>query len=99
MQSIISKLGSDPKTALSLAGIGDLIATGFSKLSGNQTLGRNLAKTNTYPKTSEGCMAFPSLWALLEGKTSDLPVITALEKILIQKQEAKNVFEELFQNL
>ncbi|MGH7196611.1 MAG: hypothetical protein ACREGJ_02470 [Candidatus Saccharimonadales bacterium] len=44
MKQLLTDLGADPRTAESLAGLGDLMATGFSEESFNYRIGKSLAE-------------------------------------------------------
>jgi len=66
---IMKSLKADPSYVLSQAGLGDFIATGMSKYSSNQTLGRELVEKSHCERKSEGCEALPSLIKLLGPKT------------------------------
>lgn len=61
MAKIIESLGGNKETAFSIAGIGDLIATGFSHYSSNFKLGFDLARGKQWPKPTEGVMTILGL--------------------------------------
>lgn len=62
MEILIKKLGGRPKTAYSLAGLGDLEATGNSDYSTNRTLGKKLVTARTKVSlVSEGSASLPLL--------------------------------------
>ena len=94
MFDILPRLGGRPETALSLAGLGDLIATGSSPYSSNREFGRQLLAGHCDAR-KEGCLAFPSLKSLLADDLKSYPVLTALDKIISQQSEAAAVFKAL----
>ncbi len=95
MLIIAEKLQAKKKTMLGLAGLGDLIATGFSPHSRNQAMGRELAKNGKPSLQGEGVVSLPSLLLLLKGKTDKLPILEALNKIIIENKKAKEIFSNL----
>jgi len=88
---------ADPSYVLSEAGIGDFIATGMSKYSSNQTLGRELVEKSHCERKSEGCEALPSLVKILGvKKLKELPVLFALHQVIEKGKNAKDEFEKTF---
>jgi len=67
MRIIVKRLGGNPEVVLSLAGLGDMVLTGFSKHSRNRSSGKELLEKGEPSKKSEGFIAFPSLIELLEN--------------------------------
>ncbi|OGL63180.1 hypothetical protein A3C09_04490 [Candidatus Uhrbacteria bacterium RIFCSPHIGHO2_02_FULL_47_44] len=97
MITIMVALKADPSYALSLAGLGDFMATGMSKHSSNHSVGRALATSSTCDIKSEGCETLPSLVKMLGAKTvKTLPIIQALRAVLENHANTKDTFEELF---
>lgn len=97
MTLIMKLLKADSVYVLSQAGIGDYIATGFSKYSSNQTLGRELVEKSHCEHKSEGCISLPSLVKQLGPKHMKiLPVLSALNCIITKGKNAKDEFEKLF---
>lgn len=93
MQTIIRMLGGNPATMLTQAGLGDMVATGFSPHSSNHRYGKALAETGVCTHESEGCLSLPSLAKLLEGKTETLPIYEALEAIVVYNKDASETFK------
>ena len=93
MEEITIILGGKGKTVYGLAGLGDLLATGQSPHSSNHMVGVELVKTGQVLK-GEGSQALPTILSLLKGK-GVFPILMTLEKIIIEKQNAKTVFEQL----
>ena len=68
-QRLLSELGGDPRAALSLVGMGDLLATGWGKTSFNYNMGRSLAeKPGQVEPKGEGVLALKELPAKVELK-------------------------------
>lgn len=95
MAEISKQLGGKRDTIFGLSGLGDLIATGFSDYSSNRQYGKELAKTGRCNKESEGCRAFPSLISLLGKNSKELPLFSALEKVIIQNKEVGKTFKKI----
>ncbi len=98
MAEIIELLGGKKETALGSAGLGDLVATGFSVYSYNYQVGEELAKTGKCLPKSEGLISLPSILKLLgENNIYKFPFFRALKKIIFDNQDAKVIFGELLQ--
>lgn len=93
MQVIIRLLGGDPATMLTQAGLGDMVATGFSPHSSNHKYGKALAETGSCDHKSEGCISLPSLAKLLEGRSETLPIYEALEAVVVYNKNASETFK------
>lgn len=92
MLEIVSILGGKPVTALGPAGLGDLVATGFSPYSRNRRAGDELVRTGKCLVKSEGLLSLPSLLTLLGKKKDKFPLLKVLEKVCINGENAKKVF-------
>lgn len=96
MLAIGQTLGAQKETLLGSAGMGDFIATGFSKYSLNREVGNELVKSGQASHLSEGLASLPNL---LNGKlkniNEDWIVFNGLKAILLDHAEAKNIFESL----
>lgn len=93
MVAILSRITGNTEAAYGTAGLADLVATGYSLYSHNNRAGQLLAKTGEIQK-SEGLQALPFILKM----TSDgagLELLTALKAVVIEKQSAKSVFEQL----
>lgn len=95
MRRIIALLGGREETALTQAGLGDMVATGFSPHSSNHRYGKALAKTGQCDHESEGCVSLPPLAKLLDGKDEGLIVYRAIRRIVIDGASAEETFETL----
>lgn len=85
---------ADQQVLLSVAGIGDLVATGLSPQSKNHTAGTELARTGRTSVECEGVMSFPSLFQSI-GPRPSLHLIGALEAILVRNQNVRVVIQDL----
>lgn len=95
MAAIVERLGGKRETAYSLAGVGDLVATGFSGFSRNSRSGEEIAHTGVCNIQSEGCASLPFLLHLLPGDRSAFPVLQGLEHIIVDGKDAKETFNKL----
>ncbi|MFA6339149.1 MAG: 2-dehydropantoate 2-reductase N-terminal domain-containing protein [Candidatus Paceibacterota bacterium] len=98
MLDIIKILGGKEETIYGIAGLGDLIATGYSSYSLNRQAGENLVKTNEVMK-SEGVVSLPPLFSMLDGKIEQLPLLTTLEKVITKNKDPKDAFEQFVSGL
>ncbi len=93
MQNVLAKLNADPNVSLSLAGIGDLLATGFSELSFNHRTGLSIAKGEKVDKhSSEGVNALMEIGSVVD--VNEFAILSSLTQIINQKQNA-TTFEEI----
>ncbi|MGB0756933.1 MAG: NAD(P)H-dependent glycerol-3-phosphate dehydrogenase [Patescibacteria group bacterium] len=93
MKIVIERLGGDPEQALSLAGLGDMVLTGFSPHSRNRASGKELVADGKLSKKSEGFTALPSLVSLLDNDLEDLPLLQMLQSIVVDNVSAQEVME------
>ena len=92
---ILEDLGGRRETFHGVAGVGDMVATGFSPHSKNRTLGEHWAKEGKAPFESEGQVSLPQLLQVLGKRASKYPALMALKATLIGKKKAKAVFADL----
>ncbi len=90
MASLCQALGGRGETAYGLAGLGDLLATGYSPHSRNRTLGEMLAKgadwrefLRTHPV--EGVAAADALRQLATNRSLNAPFLDALNAVLAEQ--------------
>lgn len=95
MGEIMAELGGKAETALTVAGIGDLIATGFSKHSRNYTVGRELAIAGTCETVSEGHQSLPQLLERLDGGIERWPLLQVVKTVAVDCEPAREVFDTL----
>ena len=91
MASIIKTLGGDGQAAYSCAGLGDLVATGFSPHSRNRGVGESLIKEGKAPK-GEGTTSLPSILSMLGAHAKQFPLLAALGEVVIEGKSARSVF-------
>lgn len=84
----------DQAVLLSVAGIGDLVATGLSPQSKNHMAGTQLAQAGRTQIECEGIMSFPSLLQIV-GQRPGLRLLGALENILSRGQNVRIVVQDL----
>jgi glycerol-3-phosphate dehydrogenase (NAD(P)+) len=96
MALIIKALGGKKESAYSAAGLGDLIATGYSPYSRNRRVGEELVKTGTCCLESEGSRALPIFVSAARRQGLSLPLLAVLETIFVKNQDVKTSFEKLF---
>lgn len=82
MEEIIRMLGGDAETACGPAGLGDLVATGFSPSSRNHEVGRAFAQGSEGPRVSEGTVSLPVLVKRLGNRAKRFPLLAIVRKIL-----------------
>lgn len=98
MQRVIKTLS--PKSnaiaiTLGPAGLGDLIATGFSAASTNVRMGRALATGTQEERMSEGFMALPPLLKRLGTRAKHFPLLLATNTIIQKKTAPKKALQTL----
>lgn len=94
MMVINAALGGKKETVLGLAGIGDFIATGFSKESKNYQAGLSCAKDDKCQVLSEGIYSLPSLAGRLKEVQLEPPILKGLEAIVSGNKKATEVFKD-----
>jgi glycerol-3-phosphate dehydrogenase (NAD(P)+) len=77
------------------AGLGDLVATGFSPYSSNFTVGRELVAGKGITKMSEGFISLPSLVDRLGSRMKKFPLFQTVSNIVVKKRNAKKEFAKL----
>lgn len=94
MLEIGKLLHADPQVLLSVAGIGDLVATGLSDSSKNHAAGVQLARTGRAQTECEGIMSFPAIRQKV-GSRPGLRLLDALEAILAKGQNVRTTVQDL----
>ena len=92
---ILEDLGGRRETFHGVAGVGDMVATGFSPHSKNRTLGEHWAKEGKAPFESEGQVSLPQLLGVLGRRAAKYPTLTALKETLIGRKKVRAVFGKL----
>lgn len=93
MSEIIKIMGGKSESVLTCAGIGDLIATGFSSYSRNFKAGQAIAKKEK--SESEGVHSLPTVINLLGVKIKDFVILNALKQIILENADPKSVFNKI----
>ncbi|MBU2101371.1 NAD(P)-binding domain-containing protein [Patescibacteria group bacterium] len=97
MEAILKRLGGKSDTALMLAGIGDLEATGNSPFSTNFIVGQKIASGGRGKLISEGSVSIEPLSKRLGNK--DLPpALSAIRKSIKNPKKAREIFIALVKN-
>lgn len=94
MLEIAKLLNVDQQIILSVAGIGDLVATGLSQYSKNRSAGMELARTGRTAIECEGISSLPSVLQLV-GERPNLHLLKALEDILLKGQNVRMVIQRI----
>ena len=92
MASIVKILGGKKETAFSIAGLGDLIATGFSECSHNWCTGCKIAKGNK-DAASEGTNSLSVILNILKDRAKEFLILKTLDKIVNKKEDPSLIFE------
>lgn len=102
IKELISKLGGNPKTILSFAGVGDLLLTCTSTKSRNFSFGQVVAsnnqdKINNYLKenTVEGYYTLKSIYKLVKKKRIKMPIINLIYEIVMNGKDPNSLGEFL----
>jgi glycerol-3-phosphate dehydrogenase (NAD(P)+) len=94
MQIIAKALKLSVEVFGGVAGLGDLVATGFSSSSRNHQVGKKLAGSGE--GSSEGTRSLSTIMRLVRKiDTKKLPLLYALNKVVTKKASAQEVFERL----
>lgn len=93
MMRILTHLKAKKETVCSYAGIGDLIATGFSKHSKNHSYGNTLVQTGKPEFDSEGSVSVKPLAKRLGSFTKETPVFKVILDIVSKKKEASAILK------
>ena len=101
MARICSALGGRGETVIGLAGLGDLLTTGYSQHSRNRTLGEKLGagadwKGFVSEKTVEGVVACGAIRTLTSGSSLALPLLDTIDAILCERAPAAQAINDFF---
>jgi glycerol-3-phosphate dehydrogenase (NAD(P)+) len=101
MGRICEALGSRHATVHGLAGLGDLLTTGYSQHSRNRTLGEKLGSGGDWQrflseKTVEGVPACGAIKQLVIDRGLDLPLLETIDAILCERAPANEAIKEFF---
>lgn len=91
-QRLLAELGGNPEMALSLAGLGDLLATGWSDLSFNHRVGTMIAKDpGTIEPKGEGVAALKEIKSRVD--VTSYPVLAATYAIVFEAGEPLSIVQ------
>jgi glycerol-3-phosphate dehydrogenase (NAD(P)+) len=94
---IVEALGGHRETAYGLAGLGDLITTGFSEHSRNRTLGQKLAAGGWQEflatNTVEGVPASSAVGELIEPHGLDVPLFALVHGVVCHERPAEEAMK------
>lgn len=93
---VLTALGGEGATVLGPAGLGDLVATGFSPHSRNRRYGEEIVKHGSCPFESEGCESLPHLMARLGDVRANLAALDAVHRVIVGHEKAAEVFGGLW---
>lgn len=94
MERVIVRLGGQRETVRSLAGLGDLVATGFSPKSRNRSTGFEIGSKKINKLESEGTNSLPYILKFLR-KGGVPPIIKTVGKTVKNPDKAEEFFEKL----
>ena len=97
MVEISKSLNGDAGAVFSVAGVGDLIGTGFSESSSNFRHGTEIAREGKSELKSEGFGSLPMLAEMIDD-SEKYPIFNALKKIVVDGEMAGLVFDNLIKN-
>ena len=101
MGRICATLGGRHDTVHGLAGLGDLLTTGYSQHSRNRTLGEKLGAGGDWKrflneKTVEGVLACAAIMELTGEKSLRLPLLETIDAALCERSQASEAMGEFF---
>jgi glycerol-3-phosphate dehydrogenase (NAD(P)+) len=101
MGRICEEMGGRHATVHGLAGLGDLLTTGYSQHSRNRTLGEKLGSGGDWQrflseKTVEGVPACRAIKELTGNSGLDLPLLETIDAVLCERAPARVAMQEFF---
>ena len=93
---LIKAMGGNELSAYGLCHLGDYEATVFSQFSHNRRYGEMLINGEKYGKLAEGCYTVKALLFLSEKYGVELPICSAVNDVLYNGADAKQVLSGLF---
>lgn len=86
MKRILKILKCNSETAYTLAGLGDLVATGSSKYSRNRETGEKLVKGDVLDTNSEGVISLKAIVNLLGPRLNEFPLLLELKQRILDNK-------------
>ena len=93
---LIQAMGGNEITAYGLSHLGDYQATVFSEYSHNRRFGELFVQGKAYGELAEGVATTGALLRLAEQYHVELPICTAVDRMVNQGEDAKDVLADLF---
>lgn len=93
---LISAMGGNKMSAFGLCHLGDYEATVFSPHSHNRAYGESFVKGEPFEKLAEGVATCRALKILEKRYGVELPICSAVHKILFENADTKNTLDTLF---
>jgi glycerol-3-phosphate dehydrogenase (NAD(P)+) len=101
MKRIVVRFGGDERTLFGISGLGDLMATSFSKLSRNRLVGELIGKGKKIDEIMEMNILAEGIWTLKSVKkiadrsNIELPIMEAIYSVLFDKMLPDEAIENL----
>ncbi len=99
MREIMKILKLDKKIILGTAGLGDFFATVSSQYSQNRKVGGDISLHGTTSLQSEGLISLSPLIKIIGKKYKKLPMLCMLERIVIEKKDAKTEINDFLKRI
>ncbi|ADL52893.1 NAD(P)H-dependent glycerol-3-phosphate dehydrogenase [Clostridium cellulovorans] len=96
VSKLVRAMGGNELTAYGLSHLGDYEATLFSSHSNNRQFGEDFVKKNKFSKLAEGVSTAKALQLLSKTYNVDLPICNAINSIIGEEQEPKEILGNLF---
>jgi glycerol-3-phosphate dehydrogenase (NAD(P)+) len=93
---LIAAMGGNPLSAYGLCHLGDYEATVFSQYSHNRRFGEMFVNGEKFEQLAEGYYTAKAMKFLSEKYNVDLPICTAVYKMLYENADYKKTLDELF---
>ena len=93
---LVSALGGNPVSVYGLCHLGDYEATVFSKYSHNRAYGEAIIKGEKVEGLAEGYFTVKALIELSEKHSVDLPICSAVYRVIYENASPKEEMERLF---
>ena len=96
VSKLVRAMGGNELTAYGLSHLGDYEATLFSSHSNNRQFGEDYVKKNKFSKLAEGVATAQALELLSKTYNVDLPICNAINSIIGEQKEPKEILSNLF---
>lgn len=99
MMQIMRELKLNEKIILGTSGLGDFIATSYCEHSQNRKLGKELYEKGKTTFMSEGYASISSMFKMLGKKSKKFPMLSLLERIIVEKKNPKKEIKQIIDNI